>query len=50
MRGGYIVPWQNTFDKYIKNSYYLRQERTNLIINPDGVNKAKGFIHFWWKM
>ena len=46
MRGGYIVPWQNTFDKYIKNSYYLRQERTNLIINPDGVNKAKGLIFF----
>ena len=46
MRGGYIVPWQNTFDKYIKNSHYLRQERMNLSINPDKDNKAKGLIFF----
>ena len=46
MRDGYIVPWQNTFEKYIKNSYYLRQERMNLIINPDKDNKAKGLIFF----
>ena len=46
MRGGYIVPWQITFEKYIKNSYYLRQERMNLIINPDKDNKAKGLIFF----
>ena len=46
MRGGYIVPWQNTFDKYIQNSYYLRQERMNLSINPDKDNKAKGLIFF----
>ena len=46
MRDGYIVPWQNTSEKYIKNSYYLRQERMNLIINPDKDNKAKGLIFF----
>jgi maltase-glucoamylase len=46
MRGGFIVPWQNTFDKYIQNSYYLRQERMNLSINPDKDNKAKGLIFF----
>ena len=46
MRDGMIVPWQNTFEKYIKNSYYLRQERTNLIINPDKNGKAQGTILF----
>lgn len=35
MRGGYIIPTQDTFDKYIMNTYYLRQEKLNLIINPD---------------
>ena len=46
MRSGYIVPWQNTFDKYIKNSRYLKQEPMNLIINPDKDKKAKGLIFF----
>ncbi len=46
MRGGTIVPWQETFNKYIQNSYYLRQERMNLIINPDKDNKAQGTIFF----
>ena len=46
MREGMIVPWQDTFDKYIKNSYYLRKERMNLIINPDKNNKAQGTIFF----
>lgn len=45
MRSGFIVPWQNT-ETYVKNSYYLRQNTTNLIINPDGENKAKGLIFF----
>ena len=46
LRGGYIIPWQNTLDKYINNSYHLRQERMNLIINPDKDKKAKGIIFF----
>ena len=44
MRGGAIVPFQKTFDKYIQNSYYLRQENMNLIINLDEDSKAKGTI------
>jgi alpha-glucosidase (family GH31 glycosyl hydrolase) len=46
MRGGVIVPYQNTFDKYIQNSYYLRNETLNLIINIDEDKKAKGVIFF----
>ena len=46
MRGGFIVPWQNTFDKYIQNSYYLRDEKINLIINLDENNKANGVLFF----
>ena len=46
MRGGFIVPWQNTFDKYIQNSYYLRQENLNLIINLDENNKANGVLFY----
>jgi alpha-glucosidase (family GH31 glycosyl hydrolase) len=47
MRGGVIVPWQNTFDKYIKNSYYLRKEEyLNLIININEEHKAQGVIFF----
>ena len=45
MKGGVIIPWQNTFNKYIRNSYYLRQENLNLIINVEN-NKAKGTILF----
>ena len=46
MKGGVIVPWQNTFNKYIQNSYYLRQENLNLIINIDEEHKAKGVLFF----
>ena len=47
MRGGVIVPWQNTFDKHIKNSYYLRKEEyLNLIININEEHKAQGVIFF----
>ena len=46
MRGGMIIPWQNTLDNYIKNSYYLRQNNSNLLIFPDENNKAKGLIFF----
>ena len=46
MKEGTIVPWQNTLEKYVQNSYYLRQEKINLIINPDKENKASGVIFF----
>ena len=46
MRGGVIVPWQNTFEKYIQNSYYLRKENLNLIINLNEDKKAKGVLFF----
>ena len=46
MKEGTIVPWQNTLETYVQNSYYLRQEKINLIINPDKENKASGVIFF----
>ena len=46
MRGGYIIPMQNTFDNYIMNTYYLRLEKLNLIINPDQDKYAKGTIFY----
>ena len=46
MKEGTIVPWQNTLEKYVQNSYYLRQEKINLIINPDKEDKASGVIFF----
>ena len=35
MRGGKIFPYQDTFSKYIPNSYYLNKEKTELFIIPD---------------
>lgn len=46
MRGGVIIPNQNTFDKYIQNSFFLRNESINLIINLDENSKANGTIFF----
>jgi alpha-glucosidase (family GH31 glycosyl hydrolase) len=46
LRGGYIVPTQNTFDKYIMNTYSLRHEKLNLIINPNQDKYAKGTIFY----
>ena len=46
MREGSIIPCQNILDKYIQNSYYLRHENMNLIINPDKNNLAQGTIFF----
>jgi alpha-glucosidase (family GH31 glycosyl hydrolase) len=46
MKEGIIIPWQNTLDKYIQNSYYLRHEKMNLIINPDKYDQAQGVIFF----
>ena len=46
MRGGYIIPMQDTFDNYVMNTYYLRQQKINLIINPDHEGYSKGTIFF----
>ena len=46
LRGGYIVPYQNTWDSYIMNSNKLREERLNLIINIDEFKKSNGTIFF----
>jgi alpha-glucosidase (family GH31 glycosyl hydrolase) len=46
LRGGYIIPMQDTFWKYIMNTYYLRFEKLNLIINLDQNGQSKGTIFF----
>ena len=46
LRGGFIVPGQNTFDKFILNSLKLRDENINLIINPDKYQRSRGEIYF----
>ena len=42
LRGGCIIPFQDTFNKFINNSYYLRQENMNLIINLNSNGEGKG--------
>jgi len=46
LRQGYIIPRQNTFDKYILNTMKLRQENLDLIINIDNSKRSKGVIFF----
>ena len=46
LRGGYIIPIQDTLEKYIMNTYHLRNEKINLIINPDHKGYSKGTIFF----
>ena len=46
LRGGYIVPYQNVFNKYILNSVKLRDEKLNLIINPNEKKESKGVLFF----
>jgi len=46
LRGGAIVPSQNTFDKFILNSLKLREEKLNLIINPNEAKQGKGVLFF----
>jgi len=46
LRGGYIIPMQDTFNKYILNTYFLRKEKLNLIINPDEKGISKGVLFF----
>ena len=44
LRGGFIVPYQNTFDKYILNSEKLKDEEMNLIVSVDNFNQSRGEI------
>ena len=44
--GGSIIPMQDTFDKFILNTYHLKNEKINLIINPDNEGFSKGVIFY----
>ena len=46
LRGGYIIPMQETLNKYVMNTFYLRHQKLNLIINPNHIGFAKGTIFF----
>jgi alpha-glucosidase (family GH31 glycosyl hydrolase) len=46
LRGGYIVPYQDVFDKYILNTEKLRNEKLNLIVNIDNFNQSRGELFF----
>ena len=46
LRGGYIVPYQDVFNKYILNTLKLREEKINLIINIDPLGTSTGVIFF----
>ena len=46
LRGGFIVPMQNCFEKYIINTEKLREEKISLIINVDNIMRAKGILFF----
>ena len=46
LRGGFIIPYQNTSNKYILNTMKLREEPLNLIVNIDDLKQAKGVIFF----
>ena len=46
LRGGFIIPYQDTSDKYIINTKQLRNEKINLIINIDNYNQSKGELFY----
>lgn len=47
MRGGRIIPYQETFEKYVPNTAALNEEPTELIINPDSISHgASGEVIF----
>ena len=46
MRGGFIIPYQETFSITIKNSRDLRNYPTEIIINPDENYCAQGEVVF----
>ena len=46
VRGGFILPYQDTNEKYIINTKQLRNEKINLIINVDDFKQSKGEIFY----
>ena len=46
VRGGFILPYQDTNEKYIINTKQLRNEKINLIINIDDFKQSKGEIFY----
>lgn len=46
IRGGSIIPFQDTFNETIRNTRELTRAKTKLIIAPDSYDRAKGFIAF----
>ena len=46
VRGGFIIPFQDTFNKYILNTMKLREEKLNVIININNLKESKGVIFF----
>ena len=46
IRGGFILPYQDTNEKYIINTKQLRNEKINLIINIDDFKQSKGEIFY----
>ena len=46
VREGFIIPKQNTFNKYILNTNKLREEKLDLIINVDKNKQSQGVIFF----
>ena len=46
VRGGFILPYQHTNEKYIINTKQLRNEKINLIINIDDFKQSKGEIFY----
>jgi alpha-glucosidase (family GH31 glycosyl hydrolase) len=46
LREGFIIPKQNTFEKYILNTMKLREEKIDLIINVNSLKQSHGVIFF----
>ena len=46
LREGFIIPKQNTFEKYIINTNKLREEKIDLIINVNNTKQSHGEIFY----
>ena len=46
LREGFIIPKQNTFEKYIINTNKLREEKIDLIINVNSTKQSHGEIFY----